>query len=133
MVQVEYDVESCSASGMADNRCTDSKRISLVLPTGGYIVYGVAHQHSGGIGSALYGEVIQHLPFLFVAIWVQHFLISLLSSVPVMISCEISYDLPDLMIFYGDLSGIVTLTIKSSSHTFIFSPYFVSPYIYDIN
>ena len=91
LVQVEYDIESCSASGKADNGCIDSKRASLAMPTGGYIAYGVAHQHSGGLGSALYGEVIQHLRFLFVivAILVQHFLFSL-SGMPVMISCGIS-------------------------------------------
>ena len=38
------------------------------MPIGGYIIYGVAHQHSGGISSTLYGEVIQHLPYLFVVI-----------------------------------------------------------------
>ncbi|XP_059458674.1 uncharacterized protein LOC132188270 [Corylus avellana] len=53
---VEYRVESCSASGMAGNGCTDTKRTILTMPTGGSVIYGVAHQHSGGIGSALYGE-----------------------------------------------------------------------------
>ncbi|XP_075661845.1 uncharacterized protein LOC142631556 isoform X1 [Castanea sativa] len=53
---VEYNIEPCSTSGMTDIRCTDSKRISLLMPIGGYIIYGVAHQHSGGIGSTLYGE-----------------------------------------------------------------------------
>lgn len=53
---VEYDVESCSASAMADNGCTDTKKVSVPMPTGGYVIYGVAHQHSGGIGSTLYGE-----------------------------------------------------------------------------
>ncbi|XP_072999667.1 uncharacterized protein [Typha latifolia] len=28
----------------------------LVIPSGGDIVYGVAHQHTGGVGSALYGQ-----------------------------------------------------------------------------
>jgi hypothetical protein len=28
------------------------------MQTGGYVIYGVAHQHSGGIGSTLYGQVI---------------------------------------------------------------------------
>ncbi|XP_050259321.1 uncharacterized protein LOC126704382 [Quercus robur] len=62
---VEYEVEYCSASGMADNGCTDIKRTSVSLPTGGYVIY-------------------------------------------IIISCGILYDLPDLMIFYGDVSGIVT-------------------------
>ncbi|KAG6666484.1 hypothetical protein CIPAW_01G033600 [Carya illinoinensis] len=53
---VEYEVESCRASGMANNGCTDTKRVSLIMPTGGSVIYGVAHQHSGGTGSTLYGE-----------------------------------------------------------------------------
>lgn len=57
MLQVEYEVESCRASGMADNGCTDTKRVSLTMPSGGSVIYGVAHQHSGGTGSTLYGEV----------------------------------------------------------------------------
>lgn len=28
------------------------------MPTGGYVIYGVAHLHAGGIGAALYREVI---------------------------------------------------------------------------
>lgn len=40
------------------NQCIDTKRTSLSLPDGGYVIYGVAHQHSGGLGSHLYGEVI---------------------------------------------------------------------------
>ncbi|XP_018826456.1 uncharacterized protein LOC108995353 [Juglans regia] len=53
---VEYEVESCRASGMANNGCIDTKRVSLTMPTGGSVIYGVAHQHSGGSGSTLYGE-----------------------------------------------------------------------------
>ncbi|KAL3529037.1 hypothetical protein ACH5RR_008359 [Cinchona calisaya] len=30
--------------------------VSIILPTGGNVIYGVAHQHIGGIGAALYGE-----------------------------------------------------------------------------
>ncbi|KAB1200266.1 hypothetical protein CJ030_MR0G007710 [Morella rubra] len=56
---VEYEVESCNASCMVDNGCTDNKRLSLTMPRGGFVVYGVAHQHAGGIGSALYGEMYQ--------------------------------------------------------------------------
>ncbi|RXH77922.1 hypothetical protein DVH24_039893 [Malus domestica] len=53
---VEYDVEeSCSANSDA---CIDSQSSMATMPTGGYVVYGVAHQHTGGIGSTLYGEVI---------------------------------------------------------------------------
>ncbi|XP_057970321.1 uncharacterized protein LOC131159436 [Malania oleifera] len=53
---IEYEVELCSAASMADYGCIDTKRSSLTMQTGGYVIYGVAHQHSGGIGSALYGE-----------------------------------------------------------------------------
>ncbi|KAK3042461.1 hypothetical protein RJ639_000185 [Escallonia herrerae] len=52
---VEYVVEACD-TGVASKGCFDTKRVSLSLPTGGDVVYGVAHQHTGGIGSALYGE-----------------------------------------------------------------------------
>ncbi|KAL5566013.1 hypothetical protein UlMin_029177 [Ulmus minor] len=55
--KVEYEVrESCKATGLTSHGCVDTKRTKLRLPTGGYVVYGVAHQHTGGIGSALYGE-----------------------------------------------------------------------------
>ncbi|GAB2240971.1 hypothetical protein Droror1_Dr00021489 [Drosera rotundifolia] len=53
--RVEYDVEQCT-SVMANGRCIDSKTTSLLMPRAGYVVYGVAHQHSGGAGSTLYGE-----------------------------------------------------------------------------
>uniref|UniRef100_A0A5B7A7W4 Stress up-regulated Nod 19 n=1 Tax=Davidia involucrata TaxID=16924 RepID=A0A5B7A7W4_DAVIN len=53
---VEYEVESCAATGVANDGCIDRKRVSLSLPTGGNVIYGVAHQHTGGIGSTLYGE-----------------------------------------------------------------------------
>ncbi|CAK9163219.1 unnamed protein product [Ilex paraguariensis] len=52
---IEYDVESCSTS-MASDSCNNTKRVSLILPTGGDVIYAVAHQHAGGIGSTLYGE-----------------------------------------------------------------------------
>ncbi|TYG90937.1 hypothetical protein ES288_A12G223000v1 [Gossypium darwinii] len=54
--KVEYDIESCDATGMGDDGCIDTRRISLDMPFGGYLIYGVAHQHSGGTGSALYRE-----------------------------------------------------------------------------
>ncbi|XVF08571.1 hypothetical protein REPUB_Repub07fG0014800 [Reevesia pubescens] len=54
--EVEYDIESCHATGLADDGCIDTKRISLDMPFGGFLIYGVAHQHSGGSGSALYRE-----------------------------------------------------------------------------
>ncbi|MCL7033465.1 hypothetical protein MKW94_008418 [Papaver nudicaule] len=33
-----------------------NKKISFVLPNGDYVIYGAAHQHSAGFGSALYGD-----------------------------------------------------------------------------
>ncbi|KAF5743640.1 hypothetical protein HS088_TW08G00225 [Tripterygium wilfordii] len=59
--KVEYDVESCSASGVANSKCIDTRRTKVRIPTGGYVIYGVAHQHTGGVGSTLYrkdGQVI---------------------------------------------------------------------------
>ncbi|KAK3008368.1 hypothetical protein RJ639_014076 [Escallonia herrerae] len=53
--QIEYVIESCN-SDVASDGCFDTKRVSLSMPTGGDVIYGVAHQHTGGIGSALYGE-----------------------------------------------------------------------------
>ncbi|XP_076893635.1 uncharacterized protein LOC143545675 [Bidens hawaiensis] len=52
---IEYDIEK-STTGVASNSFTSTARSSMVLPIDGDVVYGVAHQHSGGIGSALYGE-----------------------------------------------------------------------------
>ena len=43
---------------MTSDGCVDSQSSVATMPTGGYVVYGVAHQHTGGIGSTLYGEVI---------------------------------------------------------------------------
>ncbi|KAE8657173.1 (+)-neomenthol dehydrogenase-like [Hibiscus syriacus] len=54
--KVEYDIEPCHSTGLGDDGCVDNKRISLDMPFGGYLIYGVAHQHSGGIGSALYRD-----------------------------------------------------------------------------
>eukprot|EP00257_Ricinus_communis_P001061 XP_002511074.2 uncharacterized protein LOC8275475 isoform X2 [Ricinus communis] len=54
--QIEYEVKSCNAAGVAVDGCTDVKRTSLTMPTGGYVIYGVAHQHTGGTSSTLYGQ-----------------------------------------------------------------------------
>ncbi|KAB5525259.1 hypothetical protein DKX38_023008 [Salix brachista] len=54
--QVEYNVESCSSANAASDGCIDVKRTSLTMPVSGYVIYGVAHQHTGGTGSTLYGE-----------------------------------------------------------------------------
>ncbi|XP_004242193.1 uncharacterized protein [Solanum lycopersicum] len=53
--QIEYEVESCSAA-VANNGCIHTKKISVTLPNGGNVIYGVAHQHAGGVGSTLLGE-----------------------------------------------------------------------------
>ncbi|KAF5176350.1 Stress up-regulated nod [Thalictrum thalictroides] len=54
--KVEYEVEPCGVSGVSSNGCLNIKKTSIVMPKGGYVIYGAAHQHSGGILSALYGE-----------------------------------------------------------------------------
>ncbi|XP_027920627.1 uncharacterized protein LOC114178754 [Vigna unguiculata] len=50
---IEYNVESCSSG---EKECLDVKRTSFPMQKGGYVIYGVAHQHSGGTGSTLYGK-----------------------------------------------------------------------------
>ncbi|WZZ00371.1 hypothetical protein YC2023_072699 [Brassica napus] len=50
---VEYEVKPCKTNG---DGCVDVKKKSLMMPFNGYIVYGAAHQHAGGIGAALYRE-----------------------------------------------------------------------------
>ncbi|CAN1255239.1 hypothetical protein LINPERPRIM_LOCUS8919 [Linum perenne] len=55
--QIEYDVARCESQDW----CVDVKKTHLRMPTSGYVVYGVSHQHTGGIGSTLYrknGEAI---------------------------------------------------------------------------
>ncbi|KAL6661893.1 hypothetical protein ACP70R_001277 [Stipagrostis hirtigluma subsp. patula] len=54
--KVEYQVEECSSENRAKNDCVDVRVAKEVLPRGGDIVFGVAHQHSGGIGASLHGE-----------------------------------------------------------------------------
>jgi hypothetical protein len=49
-----------SANAVSDG-CIDVQRTSLTMPISGYVIYGVTHQHTGGIGSTLYGEVIFNL------------------------------------------------------------------------
>lgn len=59
--KVEYEISQCDSSTVSANGCIDTKRMSFNMPRGGNVIYGVAHQHSGGIGSALYrkdGRVI---------------------------------------------------------------------------
>ncbi|KAE8657174.1 Detected protein of confused Function [Hibiscus syriacus] len=45
--KVEYNIEPCHSTELGDDGCVDNKRISLDMPFGGYLIYGVAHQHSG--------------------------------------------------------------------------------------
>ncbi|KAL0354916.1 UNVERIFIED_CONTAM: hypothetical protein Sradi_3938500 [Sesamum radiatum] len=52
---VEYEVESCPV-GTANDDCIHTKTLTFTWPTDGDVIYGVAHQHTGGIGSTLYGE-----------------------------------------------------------------------------
>ncbi|PWA69540.1 Stress up-regulated Nod 19 [Artemisia annua] len=52
---IEFDVEQ-STTGVDNNDWISTRRSSVSFPSSGDVVYGVAHQHSGGIGSALYGE-----------------------------------------------------------------------------
>ncbi|KAG0452646.1 hypothetical protein HPP92_025310 [Vanilla planifolia] len=54
--KVEYTVLPCDSTGKNKEDCVDVKKTNIILPRGGEIVYGVAHQHTGGTGSALYGE-----------------------------------------------------------------------------
>ncbi|MED6192865.1 hypothetical protein PIB30_013960 [Stylosanthes scabra] len=54
--RVEYKVDPCNSESKKDNECVDVKRTRLPMQKGGYVVYGVAHQHSGGIGATLYGQ-----------------------------------------------------------------------------
>ncbi|KAG5572510.1 hypothetical protein H5410_062276 [Solanum commersonii] len=53
--QIEYLVESCAAS-VANVGCTHTKKISITFPSGGDIIYGTAHQHTGRTGMALHRE-----------------------------------------------------------------------------
>ncbi|KAI9126924.1 hypothetical protein K1719_002520 [Acacia pycnantha] len=54
--EIEYQVESFSIKQKDGSDSIDVKRTSLSMPKGGYVIYGVAHQHSGGVGSTLYGQ-----------------------------------------------------------------------------
>ncbi|CAL5000865.1 unnamed protein product [Urochloa decumbens] len=54
--KIEYQVEECSSEDQAKNDCVHVQVAKQILPRGGDIVFGVAHQHSGGIGASLHGE-----------------------------------------------------------------------------
>ncbi|XP_020594805.1 uncharacterized protein LOC110034905 [Phalaenopsis equestris] len=59
--KVEYTIPSCDSVGEDNGECVDVRKTKVVLPHGGDIIYGVAHQHTGGVGTALYGEDGRHL------------------------------------------------------------------------
>ena len=55
--KVEYDVDECAAgNGGGGGECVHVQTATQVLPRGGDVVFGVAHQHSGGIAASLHGE-----------------------------------------------------------------------------
>jgi len=58
LLQIEYEVESCSTGNEDGNDCLHVKRTNLSMKNCGYVIYGVAHQHSGGTGSMLYGQLM---------------------------------------------------------------------------
>ncbi|XP_047938374.1 uncharacterized protein LOC125186100 [Salvia hispanica] len=53
--KIEYGVESCGG-GVEKDGCIDTKSVSFSFPVGGEVVYGVGHQHAGGVGTTLYGQ-----------------------------------------------------------------------------
>ncbi|GJN04084.1 hypothetical protein PR202_ga21601 [Eleusine coracana subsp. coracana] len=53
---VEYQVEECSPEKRAKNECVHVMAAKQVLPRGGDVVFGIAHQHTGGIGASLHGQ-----------------------------------------------------------------------------
>lgn len=56
ILQIEYDIKE-SATGVDNNDYTSTKRSRVNFPVAGDFIYGgVAHQHSGGTGAALYGK-----------------------------------------------------------------------------
>ncbi|XP_071728458.1 uncharacterized protein [Rutidosis leptorrhynchoides] len=52
---IEYDVEQ-STNGVVTNDYISIRKSNVSIPVAGDVVYGVGHLHSGGTGSALYGE-----------------------------------------------------------------------------
>lgn len=53
--QVEFDVPPCSADSLP-SECIYTREAHMVIPRGGDVIYAVAHQHTGGVGSVLYGQ-----------------------------------------------------------------------------
>ncbi|KAI5074680.1 hypothetical protein GOP47_0010641 [Adiantum capillus-veneris] len=56
LCKVEYDVPSCSSQNGGTSECTHVQESVMEVPIGGDVVYGVSHQHAGGIGGAMYGQ-----------------------------------------------------------------------------
>ncbi|PWA55556.1 hypothetical protein CTI12_AA426450 [Artemisia annua] len=56
ILDIEFDVEQSTTGIANNNNYASTIKSSMSFPAGGDVVYGVAHQHSGGIGSTLYGE-----------------------------------------------------------------------------
>ncbi|CAL5000007.1 unnamed protein product [Urochloa decumbens] len=54
--KVEYEIEECSSEDRAKNDCVHLQVAKQVVPRGGDLVFGVAHQHAAGIGSSLHGQ-----------------------------------------------------------------------------
>ncbi|OIT38772.1 PREDICTED: uncharacterized protein LOC109238982 [Nicotiana attenuata] len=54
--KIEYQVESCSGGAVANVGCTQTNKMSVSFPSGGNVIYGVAHLHVGGTGSTLHGQ-----------------------------------------------------------------------------
>ncbi|KAI4297321.1 hypothetical protein L6164_037215 [Bauhinia variegata] len=54
--QIEYDIDRCNTTEKHDGGCIDVRKTSFPMIKGGHVIYGVAHQHAGGLGSTLYGQ-----------------------------------------------------------------------------
>ncbi|CAL5013800.1 unnamed protein product [Urochloa decumbens] len=54
--KVEYKIEECSSEDRGKNDCVHVQVAKQVVPRGGDLVFGVAHQHAAGIGSSLHGQ-----------------------------------------------------------------------------
>ncbi|XP_019419129.1 PREDICTED: uncharacterized protein LOC109329772 [Lupinus angustifolius] len=54
--QIEYQVKPCIKDHKNGSGCIYVNRTSTPMQKGGYVIYGVAHQHIGGVGSTLYGQ-----------------------------------------------------------------------------
>ncbi|XP_020247133.1 uncharacterized protein LOC109824914 [Asparagus officinalis] len=54
--KIEYQVDQCEPQTVHSGKCVDTKKAIVIIPKGGDIVYAVGHQHSGGLGSSVYGQ-----------------------------------------------------------------------------